>query len=372
MEQIKVCFTGGGTAGHVFPAFEVDQQLQLYSTKNKITYERFWIGSKNKQEKKWVEENQIRHIAINSGKLRRYFSLQTPIDLILVVVGFFQALKVLHKEKPDIIFSKGGFVSVAPIWAARILRIVSVTHESDAIAGLATKLNSYAVKKICIAHEQCRFSLAKSVQHKAIVTGVPSRLKNNTYNKNLVYKKYKFDENLPLTVILGGSLGSKQINDLVFSMLDELTKETNIIHQTGFKDSAMIDIKNYKSFSFIKEELEEILSVATIVVSRAGATVISDYSKMKVPMILIPLSMRSSRGDQIANAKWLLENNAAIVLDSDNINAKILFDSIVQLLRCVKMQQELVRNASSIYIEDSALRCVQVIIETLKGRRVYG
>lgn len=361
MESMKVCFTGGGTAGHVFPAFAVDERLSERLAAAGCRYERFWIGSKMEQERLWVKTAGITHVSISCGKLRRYFSWRLLPDIFLVVAGFFQSLVILSRERPDVLFSKGGYVSVPPLLAARILHIRTITHESDAIPGLATRINARFADKVCIPFSQAASSYPKQVRDKLVVTGVPSRMRRERANAKLGRSFFGVSEQRELVVVLGGSQGATQLNSLVRENVDELLKMTDIVHQTGHRDVLAVDREGYRTFSFISEHLEDLLAAATLVISRSGATALADYMEMSVPMILVPLGLGASRGDQIENARRLESAGAAIVLDGQTLDDNTFVEAVRNLLSHAIVRERLVARAASLYIEDAASRIAQVI-----------
>jgi len=364
MNHLKLCFTGGGTAGHIFPALAVDKQLLKLSGQNNLIYSRFWIGSKKEQEKLWVEQNQIPFYAIETGKLRRYFSLRNIGDIFLIIIGFFQALKILKKERPTLIFSKGGYVSVGVVYAAKILNIKIITHESDTMPGLATKLNSFVAFKVCLPFEEAKIYYSKSVQNKLVVTGVPTLLKKESASKEKAYKLFNLDQDRALVVVLGGSQGSLQINTLLKENLDKLLPICNIVHQVGSSLKENIYRKNYIALSFINEELQDLLAAATLVVSRSGATAIADFMEMEVPMLLIPLSLKASRGDQIENSRRLVEKGAALVLEDE----KEFVSTVRNVLNCAIVREDLKKHSSSLYIKGADKKLATLIIESVERR----
>ncbi len=315
---MNICYTGGGTAGHIFPIFPIDHELVAQNSSIK----RFFIGRKNNKEQAIVEKEGIEFIPIESGKLRRYFSIQNFFDLFKVIFAFFQAIIILHKRKPNLLFSKGGYVTVPVVCAAKVLGIPIVCHESDATLGLANTIAIRFASCMCIAYEEVKESIKKKYHHKCVVTGVPTRLQKGEYGDG---KKYPS----PLIAFFGGSQGAIQINNLVLSNIDELTKQAYVVHQTGINKGNIAPRDNYEAHEFIEKEYIDILGQADIVISRSGATSLADYIEMEVPSILIPLGKDASRGDQILNARYLEKRGGAIVLSSE----RELIPTIKELLR---------------------------------------
>lgn len=305
---MKIALTGGGTLGHVIPCLSVMDSIKKIDSSSTF----FYIGSEKEVEKKYVEDRGVKYYPIKCGKLRRYFSVKNISDCLFILVGFFQALKVLRKEKPDVLFSKGGFVSVPPVVAAKVLKIRCITHESDRSMGLANKINSKFCEKVCLGFPNSNLNSSKY-----IYTGNPIR------SDLIALKKEK--QAKALIVVLGGSQGAVEINELIYKNLDKLLKSANIIHQAGRYGNFNIKKEGYSSYSFIDKEYASILSKASLVISRAGANTLSELISINTPMYLIPLSLNASRGDQIENAKWAEEQGCAKVMKkSDDFLSDIL------------------------------------------------
>jgi len=366
---VKVCFTGGGTGGHVFPAFAVDDQLQLLLGQQGQPYQRFWIGSGKTEEKEWVEQAGIPYYAIRSGKLRRYLSWRFFPDMVAVFMGFWQALGLLYREKPAVLFSKGGYVSVPPVLAAKLLRIPAVTHESDAIPGLATKINARFVATICIPFAPVALFFPPRMHKKLVVTGVPTRLLRSRANSTSSFQT----SGRKLIVVLGGSQGATQINNLIWDNLEEFLALGDIVHQCGMQKFQKIERVGYYGLPFINEELEDLLRAATVVISRSGATALADFLEMEVPMILIPLGLHASRGDQLENARRLADTGAALVFEGDLSEAGELLKLVGKVLKDEELRQEMIRKMRLVRIEGSAQQIARMILETsrIKGHR-YG
>lgn len=335
--MLSIVFTGGGTGGHIFPGLAVAEVL-----KASTDYEIVWIGSKNGIDKSIVESENLKFIGIPAGKLRRYFSILNFIDVFKIFGGFIKSLCILLKLKPVFVFSKGGFVSVPPVIAARILKIPVITHECDFSPGLATKINAQFAKNVLVSYPETIPFFKHMIQKKTICTGNPVRLKfyNADSEKGKEFIHYQSDK--PILLILGGSLGSKQINGLVENSIEFLTEHFFVVHQTGEKNLEQIEAitlklsqsskgnrENYKAYPFITGEMPDILAAATLVISRAGANTVWEAAAAGKPMILIPLEKGSSRGDQVENAAFFKKAGAAEVLCGNNINTE-QFENIIK------------------------------------------
>ena len=319
----KIVFTGGGTAGHVTP------NIALFPYVEKEGYEAYYIGSYNGIEKRLIEDFNIPYYGISTGKLRRYFDLKNLSDPFRVLKGYSQALKILKEIKPDIVFSKGGFVSVPVIRAAAALKIPCIIHESDMTPGLANKLCIPVATKVC-----CNFpETTKYVPSgKAILTGSPIRSELTTGSKLAALELCGFTANKPVVMIIGGSQGAASVNVMVREALPKLLEDFQVVHICGKDkvDNLMLTIPGYKQFEYLKTDLKDVFAMADVVVSRAGANAICELLALKKPNLLIPLQV-GSRGDQILNAKSFEEQGFSIVLREDFTDCDILTEKIYEL-----------------------------------------
>ncbi len=347
-----VCFTGGGTGGHIYPGLAVVDELKTIAKNNNKDLKIFWIGCSKGMDQKIVEKaigpdgrtSADRFFGIPSGKLRRYFSIKNFSDLFRIMGGFFKAYHILRKYKPCLLFSKGGFVSVPPCLAARFLKIPVYTHECDFTLGLANRINFKSAKKMFVSYEETKNRLSSTDQNRVIVTGNPVR--PVFYNTN-ADKGYEFlglkKENLrkPVLLVLGGSSGARQVNNLIFENIDYLCKNFTVVHQTGLVNSNENKtdelIKkypdDYKAYNFIYDQMPDVLSAADIVLSRAGANSIWETAVLYKPMILIPLCGSGTRGDQVDNAEFFAQENAAIVLLGKDADKEHLVNALEKLLK---------------------------------------
>ena len=320
----KIILTGGGTAGHVTPNIALLPQLKEHG------FEVSYIGSYNGIEKTLVEEANVTYFGISSGKLRRYFDWKNFTDPFRVMKGFHQAKALMKKEKPDVVFSKGGFVSVPVVMAAKKLGIPAVIHESDLTPGLANKLAIPNATKVC-----CNFpeTMKYLPEGKSLLTGSPIReeLLHGDAGKGCEFSGFTHEK--PVLLVIGGSIGSVAINDAIREALPELLKEFEVLHicGNGNLSSEHEGLNGYKQFEYIKEELADCFALADIVVSRAGANTICELLALKKPNILIPLPAASSRGDQILNANSFEKQGFSMKVDQETLSKKILLTAIRNL-----------------------------------------
>ncbi len=317
----KIIMTGGGTAGHVTP------NLALVPELKKLGYEIKYIGSIEGIERTIIEKEEIEYFPISSGKLRRYFDLKNFSDPFKVLKGVFQAKKIIKREKPDIVFSKGGFVTVPVVIAAHLNKIPVIAHESDITPGLANKLAIPYCTKVCV-------TFPESVKHikgdKAVLTGTPIRKELLEGSKIKGKELCKFKDDKPILLIIGGSLGSKIINEIVRKNLDSILSTFNIIHICG-KSNLDENLENrigYTQFEYVNEELPDLMKASDLVISRAGANVIYELLALKKPNLLIPLSKKSSRGDQILNAASFKKSGYSLVLQEEEVTDKALLEKL--------------------------------------------
>ncbi len=320
----KIVFTGGGTAGHVTP------NIALFPKLNELGYEIFYMGSYDGIEKKLIEDFNIPYYGIATGKFRRYFDPKNFSDPFRVLKGMREAKKILKQIAPDVLFSKGGFVSVPVVRAAASLGIPCIVHESDMTPGLANKLCIPVAKKVCCNFPETFKLLPTS---KAVLTGSPIRKELAAGNKEAGYRLCGFTPAKPVIMVIGGSLGSAAINQAVRDVLPELLKDFQVVHLCGKEkmDNLLLTTEGYKQFEYIKSELKDIFAIADIVISRAGANAISELLALKKPNILIPLPAANSRGDQIMNAKSFESQGFSIVIDEDDLTNKLFLEKIQEL-----------------------------------------
>ncbi|CYA08245.1 TPA: undecaprenyldiphospho-muramoylpentapeptide beta-N-acetylglucosaminyltransferase [Staphylococcus aureus] len=321
----KIAFTGGGTVGHV------SVNLSLIPTALSQGYEALYIGSKNGIEREMIESQlpEIKYYPISSGKLRRYISLENAKDVFKVLKGILDARKVLKKEKPDLLFSKGGFVSVPVVIAAKSLNIPTIIHESDLTPGLANKIALKFAKKIYTTFEETLNYLAKE---KADFIGATIREDLKNGNAHNGYQLTGFNENKKVLLVMGGSLGSKKLNSIIRENLDALLQQYQVIHLTGkgLKD-AQVKKSGYIQYEFVKEDLTDLLAITDTVISRAGSNAIYEFLTLRIPMLLVPLGLDQSRGDQIDNANHFADKGYAKAIDEEQLTAQILLQELNEM-----------------------------------------
>ena len=320
----RIILTGGGTAGHVTPNIALIPRLR------ELGYDILYIGSYNGIEKELIEPFDIPYHGISSGKLRRYFSMQNFTDPFRVVKGFGEARKLIKDLKPDVIFSKGGFVSVPVVLAGKRCKVPVIIHESDMTPGLANKIGIPSATKVC-----CNFpeTLDFLPEGKAVLTGSPIRQELLSGNKIAAMDMCGFTADKPVILVIGGSLGSVIVNNAVRQSLPRLLENFQVIHlcAKGKTDDSLKDTRGYCQFEYIKNELRDIFALADIVISRAGANAICELLALRKPNLLIPLSAKASRGDQILNARSFERQGFSMVLEEEQLSEETLVCAVNDL-----------------------------------------
>ena len=320
----RIILTGGGPAGHVTP------NIALLPRLKELGYDIQYIGSYTGIEKELIEPFGIPYHGISSGKLRRYFSVQNFTDPFRVLKGFREAHKLIRQLKPDVIFSKGGFVSVPVVLAGKRCKVPVIIHESDMTPGLANKIAIPSAAKVC-----CNFpeTLKSLPEGKAVLTGSPIRQELLSGNKIAAMDMCHFTSDKPVILVIGGSLGAVAVNNAVREALPELLKDFQIIHLCGKgkMDESLKDVEGYCQFEYIKNELRNLFALADIVISRAGANAICELLALHKPNLLIPLSANASRGDQILNARSFERQGFSLVLEEEQLTKETLLAAVKNL-----------------------------------------
>ena len=317
----RIILTGGGTAGHVTP------NIALLPRLKELQYDIHYIGSYNGIEKELIEPFGIPYHGISSGKLRRYFSLQNFTDPFRVIKGFSEAKKLIKLLEPDVIFSKGGFVSVPVVIAGKKCKVPAIIHESDMTPGLANKLSIPSAAKVC-----CNFPETVKLlpADKAVLTGSPIRQELLSGSKSKAIEFTGLTSDKPVILIIGGSLGAAAVNQAVRNVLPELLKEFQVIHLCGKNklDTSLQGVKGYVQYEYIKDELKDLFVLTDIVISRAGANAICELLALHKPNLLIPLSASASRGDQILNARSFERQGFSMVLEEEELTDESLLSAV--------------------------------------------
>lgn len=347
----KIVLTGGGTAGHVTP------NLALIPALQKKGYEIFYIGSEQGMEKELIEKIKIPYYGIPTGKLRRYLSVKNITDVFRVLSGIKEATKLIKKLKPDIVFSKGGFVAVPVVLGAKLNRIPVVIHESDMTPGLANRIAMPFAKKVCTTFPETVQYVPKG---KGINTGTPIRKELFEGEKQQGLKLCGFTDQKPIIMMMGGSLGSVKINVQLRGALSTLLKDFQLVHICGKGnfDKKLENTKGYKQFEYLSEQLPHIFAMADVVISRAGSNSISELLALKKPNLLIPLSAKASRGDQILNAESFEKQGFSMVLKEEDMTYLSLEKAVRSLY---ENRQKYIKNMENSHLSDGVNEVIKII-----------
>lgn len=367
----RVVLTGGGSGGHLYPLATVVEEMKK-NNNEKIEF--LFLGSGGKMEKDIMEEYGIPMKVVTCGKLRRYFSFRYILDFLKFPVGIVQSLWHLLKFMPDVVFSKGGYGSVPVVFVAWLYRIPILLHESDATPGLANRFLGSLASRVAINFERAKIYFPRS---RVFLSGIPVKksVLNGDKQKARDFLGMK-KEVKPTILILGGSQGAKFINDKIVDGVNSLIKNFQIIHQTGQKNfervTRAIEEKGYKishsdyyPLAFIKSELGDLIALADIVVSRAGATNIAELAANKKPVILVPIN-QSANNHQRINAYELSRQKAAIVLEEKNFSTNMLNHYLKEIISEEEMREKLSENIKKFYFPKAAEKIAAEIQDLMK------
>ena len=370
---MKILFTGGGTGGHIFPIIAVIRELR------KAKVDLFYIGPKDEISQTFLSKEGVRIKTISAGKLRRYFDLraffQNIIDVFKFPIGFLQAFFQIFFLKPDLIFSKGGYGSLAPSLAGFLLKKPIFLHESDVISGRANRLVAKFSLKIFVSFPETEGLPADKI----IPAGNPIRRELLAGSKERAKEIFNLTREKPIILIFGGSQGAQRINNLIFQILPEILMEFELIHQLGtqnfkkFKNSAELKLSNfpklkkyYHPFPFLdEEELRAAYCVCDLILSRAGSGSIFEISAMGKPSILIPLP-ESAQNHQLKNAITYAKNGACLVLPEKDLTPLILLEKLKKLMAQPQELRKMEKSAKEFARPEAGKLIAQSILKELK------
>lgn len=346
-----IVLTGGGSAGHVTP------NIALIPSLIKEGFEIHYIGTEDGIERKLIEElGTVKYHAISAGKLRRYFSLKNLTDPFRVIKGLSQAKKLIKALKPAVVFSKGGFVSVPVVMAAKG-RCPVVCHESDYTPGLANKIAARYADTECVTFED---TLKYTGKTHAVHTGTPIRRELFDGNRQRGLDFLGFSGEKPIILVMGGSLGANALNDAVREGLPELTKRFDVIHLCGKgKLDESISSPCYRQYEYISAELPDLMAATDVVISRSGANSVFEFLALKKPAIFVPLPLEASRGDQILNAEYCEKKGYSAVMQQKDVTRETLLDKVNEVY---DRRREYVERMDTDATLDGTARVLEVIL----------
>ena len=354
----RIVLTGGGTAGHVTPHMSLIPRLMAAG------YDIHYIGTEHGIEHELIGKIPgITYHVVKSGKLRRYFSVQNFTDPFRVLHGAWTSVWLMRKLKPDVCFSKGGFVSVPVVIGAWMARVPTVCHESDLTPGLANRISAKFVNRVATTFQECADALGK----KAVMTGTPLRpaLFQGSRAKGLAMAGFTGDK--PVLLMTGGSLGAQSVNACLRACLPALLPHMDVLHLCGKGnvDENMKTLAGYCQLEFLGDEMADALAAADIVLSRAGSNTLSELLALGKPMLLVPYPLGASRGDQIKNAESYEKRGLARVLPQERMTPDTMTTALLDLLR----DRETLRAAVEAYPVKDGTDAVLQLIEDVQTRK---
>lgn len=348
----KILLVGGGTMGSVSPLLAVYQEIKKVNANASFLF----IGTKNGPEKKVVESYKIPFLAISSGKFRRYFAWQNFIDPFKIILGFFQALKIIFTFKPEVIMIAGSFVGVPVAWAAWLLRIPILIHQQDIEVGLANWLMSWTAKKITVSFD---LSLKHFNSKKAVLTGNAIREEFLFGNKKYSRELLGIDLDMPMVLITGGGTGANNLNQITKEALPEILKRYQVVHIAGKGKLIDFQADNYYQYEFLTKEMPDAIIAADLVVTRAGLSTLSELTAVGKPIIIIPMYQTH----QEFNADYYKKNEAAVVLSEASLTAEMFARVIDDLLSHPEKLEKLSVNIRKMMPTDGAKKIATLVLE---------
>lgn len=355
----KIVLTGGGTAGHVNP------NIALIETLQQRGWQVEYVGSKDGIEKEMISAIHIPYHAVSSGKLRRYFSWQNFQDPLKIFLGIIQSWRLLQRLKPDVVFSKGGFVAFPVVVGAWLNRIPIVAHESDITPGLANRLSFPFVDKICLTFAAAKKHF-KNMQ-KVEITGTPLRQALFSGKKENGLSRCHFNNQKPCLLVIGGSQGAKLLNLCVREAIDTLCERFQVIHLCGRGkvDPDYYEKTGYYQLEYAAEELADFFAASDVVISRAGANALYEILALQKPHVLVPLSSSVSRGDQVQNACYFQQQGISRVINETELAADTLLQAIDEVYQ---NREAITAKIKSLQIDSASNQIIGILEETVHAK----
>ena len=376
---MKILITGGGTGGHVSPAVAVITRLRELSALDNSPLELHYVGSVSGIERPTMEGLGVPYTAIQTGKLRRYLSIQTPVDLLVrLPLGAFQALNAVRRFRPDVIFSTGGYVCVPTVVAGWLLRVPALTHEQTALVGLANRIAGRFARRIAVSYAQ---SARYFPPGKVVLTGNPIRPSLLEGNAAHGAARFGFDPAMPTVYVTGGAQGSHALNMAVEGALPDLLGVCQVIHQCGEgPNGSGADLKSLQAASaalppylqeryrvqpFVGDEIADVYALASLVVGRAGAGTVNELANLGKPSILVPLP---GAKEQAANAHTLEAEGASITIVQEELTPRSLTVAVTDLISQPKKLASMGQAAHSLSTEGAADKIIAELMQLAKAR----
>ena len=349
---MKILLSGGGTIGSVSPLIAIYEEIK----RQKPAAEFLWLATRRGLEHDLIKSYNIPVRSIFAGKFRRYFSWQNFFDPVLVLLGFFQSLKVIFQFKPDLILSAGSFVSVPTVWAGRLLGAPALIHQQDVLPGLANKLMAKSAKIITATFEKSKSDFPEK---KTIITGNPVRSEIFEAKKEEAYAFFKLEPAIPTILVMGGGTGATAINNLVLASLDQLVQFCQVIHLTGGRIDQLAEHPRYRSYDFLTSQIKYAYAAADLAVSRAGMSALSELAATQKPTIVIPIP----NSHQLYNAIEFAKNNAAIMVEEKNLTPASFTAGVKELLADPARLLNLGHNIGQLIPAEATQKIVRIIFK---------
>ncbi len=373
---MKIVFTGGGTGGHFYPIIAVAERVNQIIDKEKILQAKLYYVSDSPYDKQMLFENSLQYEEINAGKLRTYFSIKNFFDIFKTIAGIFRAVLKIYSIYPDVVFGKGGYASFPTLFAARILRIPVVIHESDSAPGRVNKWAGKFAKKIAISFGEAGQYFPKE---RTAWTGQPIRTEiEKPFSREESLSFWKLESKMPVIVILGGSQGAELINNVVLDALPRLVENFQIIHQTGVRNFKMVTERldvvltdnpnrsRYQQIDFLSNaQMKTAAGCANIIVSRAGSTLF-EIAAWGIPSILIPFT-NSNEDHAKKNAFNYARVGACSVIEEMNMTSNILIAEIERIVNEKNTWARMAQSAKDFYQKDAAMKIARALVDIALG-----
>lgn len=373
---MKIVFTGGGTGGHFYPIIAVVEELKLLIKERKVIEPDLYFFGPNAFDERALFEHGITFVKTPAGKMRRYFSVLNFFDSIKTSMGIISTIFSLYKIYPDVVFSKGGYGSVPTVIAAKLLKIPVVVHDSDAIPGRATLMAAPFAKKIAIAYDEAIEYFPEKFHKKIALTGNPVRSEVKSPARDGAHEFLELEENVPVILVLGGSLGAEKINEVILAAASDLVKNYQVIHQTGqahyagvVETARVILDRNerryrYKPYGFLSSlAMKMAAGAADIVISRSGSNSLAEIASWGKASIIVPIPETVSR-DQRLNAFAYGKTGSAVVIEQNNLTPHLLISEIERLFTNPKARNDMAEAAKKFSHADAGKKLAEAVLET--------